>query len=458
VSKPDARHLGTHPDPHDSSMLTDSDVVISIESPPAAGSTGPLPRAHRRRATGVFRRVVKTIAAWGLVAGLIGFNVWWYRRETQPLPGPRTVDDWIAKGEFVQAEAALKERLRRAPHDVQARLSLSRLLAARGDLLGCAHELQKVPYWSPQKAEATFRSAQAFLQADRARDAEVALLTILDADPLHPPDQGLYHDASQELLKIYAIEDRWEDAYPVMWKAFDRADPPDRPAMLTMRIRAALERVSQVETLKLLKGYVAADPVDFEALRALANAELAVGQGTEAVQHMEACLRTRPDDSRAWRDYLTMLQSLGEQEAFAAAIARVPTSGDREPEIWMFRGQVKEREGNWEGAAADYRQALDRDPNLLNAHYRLATIEARLGHRDQAMPHRKRWDELRQAQLQLRRVDAEYRAALAAASAPEPKPSAMDDLRAAARRLGSVCATLGWARAAEACRQIVASL
>jgi len=434
-------------------MTTESAIAARPE-PTAPAIAGARKSTARRGWAGV----VRTIAAWGLVAGLIGFNAWWYRREARPLADLRAIDGWIARGESARAESELNERLRRAPHDVEARMTLSRVLAARGDLLGCARELNEVPYWSPRKAEAMFRSAQAYLMADRARDAEAILLAIMDADPLHPPDPGLYHDAGQELLTIYATEDRWEDAYPVIWKAFDRAAPPDRPLMLIMRIRSELERVSQVETAKILRRYVAADPADFEALRALANAEQAIGEGAEALRHMEACLRARPDDPRAWRDYLTMLQSQGEQDAFGAAILRVPPSADTEPEIWMFRGQLKEREGNWAGAAADYRRALELNPNLLNAHYRLATIEGRLGHREQAAPHRKRWEELREARSQLRRLNDEYRAALAATSAPEPKPSALADLRSATRRLGAVCETLGWARAAEACRQIVGNL
>jgi tetratricopeptide (TPR) repeat protein len=398
-----------------------------------------------------------TIAVWGLVAGLIGFNAWWYRRETRPLADLRTIEAWIARGEPARAEAELGERLRRAPHDVAARVMLSRALGARGDLLGCARELGKVPYWSPRKAEALFRSGQAYLKLDRARDAEAALLAILDADPLHPPEPGLYQDACQELLTIHANEDRWEDAYPVIWKAFEHAAPADRPLMLTLRIRSALERVSPIERARVLRRYVAADPADLEALRALANAELAVGRGAEAIGHIEACLRARPEDSRAWRDYLTMLQALGEPDALRAAIARAPRSADTEPEVWMFRGQLKERDGDLEGAAAEYRRALERDPNRPSAHYRLATIEGRLGRRDRAAPHRKRWEELRDAQVRLSQADAEYRTALDAA-ATESNPSALADLRAATRRLGSVCETLGWSRAAEACRQIIATL
>ena len=353
-------------------MTTDSAIADRPE--PTATSAAPEATAGRGpKMRKGWAGVVRSTTVLGMIAGLIGFNARWYRRDTRPLADPRTVEGWIARGESERAESELVERLRRAPHDVDARMTLSRALAARGDVVGRARELAKVPYWSPTKAEATFSSAQALL----------------------------------------------------IWKAFDHAVPGDRPAMLRMRIRSAQERISPVENAKVLRRYVAADSSDHEALRGLANAERAISQGADALRHMEECLRARPEDPRVWRDYLTMLQSLGEQDAFRAAMGRVSPSAESEPEIWMFRGEMKEREGDFEGAVADYRRALERNPNLTNAHYRLSTIETRLGRREQAASHRKRWAELRDAQVRLRRADAEFRGALAAASAPEPRPSSV---------------------------------
>src|SRR5207247_1163750 len=117
------------------------------------------------------------------------------------------------------------------------------------------------------------------------------------------------------------------------------------------------------------------------ACRALAVAELAIGERFEAIRDMRACLKDHPDDPRAWRDSLTMLQSLGDQESFDAVLAQVPKLAESEPEIWMLRGQASEKAGDGEGAAENYRQALQRNPNLLKAHYRLAMTEERLGHR-----------------------------------------------------------------------------
>ena len=90
-----------------------------------------------------------------LLSGLATFNVWWYWRDTRPLPDYATVSDWIQREQYAKAEASLNERLRRSRHDFEARIMLARVMAARNDYLGCARELHEVPFWSPRKAEAS---------------------------------------------------------------------------------------------------------------------------------------------------------------------------------------------------------------------------------------------------------------------------------------------------------------
>ncbi len=158
-----------------------------------------------------------------LLASLSGFNAWWYWRDTRPLPALKTISDWISQERYLEAEPALREHLRRSPHDGEARMMLARALAGRGDLPACASQLHQVPYWSPRKTEALYREGQSYFEIDRAKDAEAAWLELIKDDPLHPLAPEILHDACQALLKLYAIEDRWEDAYPVMWTAYDHA-------------------------------------------------------------------------------------------------------------------------------------------------------------------------------------------------------------------------------------------
>ena len=141
----------------------------------------------------------------------------------------------------------------------------------------------------------------------------------------------------------------------------------------------------------------------------------------------------------------TVLQRLiRDQQAytFNEALAAVPAKAETEPQVWMFRGEARERAGDWVTAAAHYRRALELKPNLLSVHYRLATIEARLGHSTQATAHRKRWQQLLTARSELRQAFFAY------FDAQQRLPNDSPELLASLERLASICRTLGWSRSA----------
>jgi tetratricopeptide (TPR) repeat protein len=379
----------------------------------------------------------------GLIIGGIAVNVWWYRRYARPMVDLRTIEIWIGNREYSLARNALREHLTRAPQDGAARMMLARVLAACGDLGGCTRELHQVPTWWPQKAEALYREGQAYLLMDRAREAEAALLAVIGANLLHPANPAVFHDASQALLSLYATENRWDDARVVLWKVYDRATLAYRPTVLAMQMQSELERIAPSASIKLLRRYVVADPADWEARRALANAELALGQQSEALRDIRDCVEARPENAHVWRDYLTMLQWLGEADAFNAVLARVPALAESECDLWIFRGEAPDRAGDWATAAEYYRRALELNPNLQSAHYRLAIIEGRQGHSVKAAAHRKRWQELYEARCELQEALGAY------VDARQRLGDGSPELLASLNRLASICQTLGWPRAAE---------
>jgi thioredoxin-like negative regulator of GroEL len=421
-------------------MITDVhlDAAPARLAGPAEPSSVKDPRGVRRRQPGT------TLAVWLLCAGLVGFNAWWYWRDTRAVADLATINAWMGKEEYAHAEPALRELLRRAPHDGGLRTMLAKVLAARGDLAGCTAELHRVPSWWPTKAESLFREGQAYLMMDRAKDAETTWLAVTKDDPLHPGPPEIVHDASLELIKLYAAEDRWEDVNVVLWGAYENASPADHMALLYMRVRSELERIAPEETIGRLERYVAADPTDWQALRALAKAELALGRRADADRHFRACLEGDPENARAWCDYLGMLHSSGDMDAWAALLARVPPAAEAEAEVWRFRGLLKERSGDWAGAAEDYRKALERNPFSTAYHYRLAMAEERQGHRDVAAEHRKRSDQLREARAQLLPAFTEV------IETQEGRNPQGPGLSASIKRLASVCEALGFSRLSEA--------
>jgi tetratricopeptide (TPR) repeat protein len=419
-------------------MMTDTDVSNPDVNTPATGAVTSLARAGQR-ATRKRRGWSRAVLA-AMVIATLGFNGWWYWRETRPVVDLKTIATWLRTERTADAEMALRELLRRSPNNDEARIMLARAVGARGDHLGCARLLHEIPVWSTLKHEARFHEGNTFLMIDRARDAELAWRDIVFFNPLHPAPPKLFHDAGALLLELYAIEDRWDDAFVVIWKAFDEAAPSDRPTLLSWRIRSELERMAYSESIKTLRRYVAADPLDWDGLHALAKAEVGVGLQEDAERHYTACLKGQPENPSVWRDYLTMLYERGDEAKWLAALSRVPKAVEVEPEIWKFRGIVKEKAGDLAGAADDYRKAIERNPNIVEYHYRLAMSEERLGKHDQAVEHRKTTQRIREARADLRVAFADF---------IQAEESDIAKQNSAIERLVTICRTLGYTRAAD---------
>ncbi len=385
---------------------------------------------------------------------LIGFNIWWYWQDTQPVVDIKTIEAMLTREEYAQADAALRKRLRRSPQEGEARLLLARALAGRSDMRGCISQLREIPFWWPAKAEALFHEGLAYLIMHRAKDAETCWLAVVKDDPLHPSSPDIAHNASLQLLSLYSTENRWDDVAEIIWEMYERASPADHLSLLGMRVRGELEQVAPEATIGQLEQYVAADPSDWEALRAKAGAEVALGRKEEADHDFQACLAGCPDDPRIWRDYLSMLYDMGNQDAWMALLAKVPPSAESEPEIWRFRGLLNETQGDWITAAEDYRRALNYNPFSMPSHYRLAMVEERLGHHEVATEHREKVDRLRQARGELRKAFTDV---IAAKEARESHKPSNPDLPSSIRRLASICETLGWARLAESWNKLAES-
>ena len=289
---------------------------------------------------------------------------------------------------------------------------------------------------------------------DRAKDAERCWMSVVKDDPLHPSPPDIMRAASQQLLSLYATENRWDDAAAIIWETYERASPADHLSLLGMRVKSELERLAPEATVSQLERYVAADPTDWAALRALAQAELALGRKEAADRDFQICLARTPDDPRIWRDYLGMLYDLGNENDWKALLAKVPASAESEPQIWRFRGLLKEKTGDWAGAAEAYRTSLKHNPYVMSSHYRLAMVQERLGQRQSAAEHRKQADQLRDARSELRTAFIDV---ITADEAREKQTVANPDLPTSIRHLASISETLGWARLAQALNKLADS-
>jgi tetratricopeptide (TPR) repeat protein len=398
----------------------------------------------------LLRSLDMRLGFWVLVVVLAGWNAWW-AWDDRPVEDLETIAGWMGSGRRGEAEQALRRRVRRSPHDGAARLLLGRLLAARGDRAGAVDQWRRVPSWWPAKAEALFDEGWTLLDADRPREAEAAWRACLVDDPLHPIPAALVTAAARELVRLKVLEGLRDEARAVLWGMFDRSGSDSRASILVDLLRIDLEPVAPGEAAARLRRFVATTPDDGEARRALARAEQALGHAAEANRQIEACLAARPDDLDAWRDRLAILRDQGDRAGVAACLARLPEAAEGDPRFGMFRGLALELHGDWTGAEAAYRRAVDRPPGDEDDLERLARAQERLGNRAEAARRRAHAERLRTARRELPRAYQDYLAATRALQAGAGGPG----LSAAIARLASVLETLGRTREAEAWSQLI---
>ena len=329
-------------------------------------------------------------ADWGyrvIVVALVAWNAWWLGRDFWPIPDIRSVEQLIARGQHEDAMRALRAHLRRSPRDGQARMLLARSLAARGDLKAAPDELHRVPNWWPSKREALYLEGESYLSVDRARDAEAAWRACLDDDPLHPVPPHHRRAAAENLIKLFAAQERWEEANEVAWGLYQSVGPGERPAVLILRLRTEVERIAAETRVQRLRRYVTADPADWHSRRGLARAEQAVGNEQEATHQIQAYLAAHGDDLRAWCDWLEMLHGRGDITGLAAALKQLPAAALEDGRIWSFRGIVSLAGGDIATAENAHRRAASLRPHDEQILYRLALAERQAGHGDQAEAH-----------------------------------------------------------------------
>jgi thioredoxin-like negative regulator of GroEL len=436
---------------------------MTIEAPDAAPATGE-PTDRESSASGVRAAAAGTRTAkagrgirwrelwrpgrWILLVSLVGLNAWWLWLESRPELGLDTISTWIAQHRDREVEQALRQRLARSPHDGAARILLARLLGQRHDMLVCARELHRIPFWWPDRGKWSLMEAGAFQELGRMADAETAWKSLVEDDPLHPVEPRLATVATHDLLELYAVEGRWDDAVQLIWRRYGQsADRDEREKLLNMRLRTELERIAPTVAAAKMDGYLAADPGDWEARLGLAKAQSALNHPEEARRQLEICLQQRPEDARCWAAYLDLLNASGDLDGLKGAVARLPESLAENPAALKHRARLRELDRQWSEAAALYRRILRVSPSDDQAYFHLAQAEDRLDQPGPAQEHRRRWQALRNARTELGRA---YQAVLdLRASAPDtPKH------HAAIRDLARICEALGWKRDAEGWTQL----
>jgi tetratricopeptide (TPR) repeat protein len=371
-----------------------SRTMLSEVSPDHVSSSAP------RRFRGAGSAWIGGLSFWTVTLALIGLNVWW-TWDKRPLESLSTISGWIDQNRLTDAESETRRWLRQTSHHGQARILLSRVLAARGDFLNSAKQLHEVPVWWPAKGEVLFLEGQNFLKANRARDAEAAWKATLADDPLHPIPAASVTAAALELTKLYVLEGRDDEAREVLWRRYGLAESSGVQFFLAKLLRLDLERATPEDAAATLLNYVKATPDDWEARRALARAEQSLGQRELASRNIQACLKAQPNDLGTWRDWLAILVAQNDLNGLTAAVAKLPSGADRDGRCWKYRGLARVHHQEWRQAVDAFEQSLKLNPGDAECHNRLAQIAEQLGDPNKAAWHRQQSQILAAASAEL---------------------------------------------------------
>ncbi len=423
--------------------MTPESTAAAVPAPAEAAPPGPVPLS---RSSGRVGRWLFGLTCLALVAG----NLWWLARDLWPVPELAEINRLMGRGKAADAESALRARLARHPLDGEARILLARLLAKRGAAGECADELRRVPRWWPDRRQASYMEGEAAITVNRARQAEAAWWDCARDDPLHPAPPDLVNGAIKRLVALYVLEGRPEPARAVIWQAYRQARPTEKPAILDYRLRVEIERIEAGEAVAVLRTYVAADPADRDARRALALAEQAAGDPAEADRQVARCLADDPLDVASWRVQHSLLNDRNDPAALIAAAAALPAAvaSAEDPVLQRLRARAFEEAGDLSAALTALRAAETLDPADAEVQFRLARVEQRLGQSESAAGHRDRHQTLLRAREALPAARAKFQAL--AASRPPDDP----DRRAATDNLAALCDTLGWPQLAGALREL----
>ncbi len=389
------------------------------------------------------------LSFWLLMPVLLVWNVWlaW---ESRPVRDLTEIARSMRLNQFSEAEQALRDRLRRSPHDGESRMLLARLLAQQDDLIGCAEQLHEIPFWWPEKAEALYLEKEAYYNGQHAPGAESAWRNLIAFDPLHPPPATYFSNACMNLAKLYLLQNRSEEAVEVLWQLYEEVEPRHHESILSVRFESILNQVRPDHAVEYLRQFVETVPDDWNSRRALALAEQANGRPETAIRQINACLEALPDDPKVHRDRLIILEAQEKYEALAMAIREIPEKADRDARTWNILGTFHERSGRLEAAAEADLRAFELDPTDFTSLYRLALLEQRLGRPEQAQESLRRHAELRASLLQLPDAFQEYQASLSGRQFVEGP-----DRAEAIEELIRICEVIGWTREAEAWRALL---
>jgi tetratricopeptide (TPR) repeat protein len=316
-------------------------------------------------------------------------------------------------GERDQALQLWQRCLTADPQDIQARVSVGRILMESGDLARAEPLLRSALAASPGNPQAAFILATALIQQGKLRDAVGFLKTSIEADPQLMPNRVLlgqaylqqqeYAPAKECFLAATRLAPEYPNAYFGLATACARLGQKAEAAQYRQRLkelqakdlRSRIEQSQHQDDLQSARGSVAEafvsigrlyrehgdeaaaeeswnralelDPRDMASRAELARLYEGRGQPREVLRVLLPLQTTRADDASLWfRLGQAHAQCAELAEAEAALRHVVQLAPQRAPGYAALAELCLKSQGRAQEAVAFAREAVQREPTAAN--------------------------------------------------------------------------------------------
>ena len=270
----------------------------------------------------------------------------------------------------VERGAPLLEIALRDKDSAEARLQLGSALMEKGDYFGAAKQLERAIALDPKVPSLNGTYGKLLRTMTRHDDANEAFLRELEINP-DDYDSNLFHG-----VHLFENEQKYEEALACFERAL-RARPGDAAARFQIGlVYNSSNRIE--EALATVKGVIEEHPDFLDGHVTLTGLYYRLGRKQDAERH-----RALAERLRANRDGQNLIQL----EQFSRAVElfeRQKKADPSDPEPYFYAGVALSQTEDWQGAVAEFKEAVRLDPDNSQYAISYANALARTGEHDPA--------------------------------------------------------------------------
>lgn len=278
----------------------------------------------------------------------------------------------LDRGDLDAADAAFRVALNLSPRDAAALTGVARVAIARGRFGEAVEQLTQRLDTAPADRYAYQLLATAYRGLGRTRDAEDAGAAGASGEPefadAWADEVGVYRRGFAAMLKdatALGLAGRTDEAIQLL-ERLRNARPEDRELRTYLGgMYATAGRFD--DAARVLDDVLQRHPDDFDAVVNLASAHLFAKRYDEADRLVARALVLRSGDTDATRLRGVVAWRAGRLDDAERLLAEAAAANTKDAKAYGWIGDIRRERGRHASALTAYRQALARDPLLVDA-------------------------------------------------------------------------------------------